>query len=111
MAHTTGRGTEREISAGRPSGLFSASIEKCGSMTETRHGAVCVLGEDAEEYRPLLATLEAEGTEIRYFSGVESMRSEYAGQNVLLAPPDLAAEALSFADNLCWIQSTWALVP
>jgi phosphoglycerate dehydrogenase-like enzyme len=69
---------------------------------------VLVLTPDAPCYRPLLAAVERAGGEFRTAETAEKARRAYSGQQILLAQPDLAAEALGDLPQIRWVQSTWA---
>jgi len=70
--------------------------------------AILILSEDAGDYVPLLGGLSGRGIPISTAQTVTEARTNGSGQQVLLAQPDLAAEALPFMPEVRWIQSTWA---
>ena len=70
--------------------------------------AVLVLSDDAQEYLPLLAGLERQGTELTAAASAPAARSAWSGQPVVLGQPDLVAEVLGEMPVVRWVQSTWA---
>jgi phosphoglycerate dehydrogenase-like enzyme len=69
---------------------------------------VLVLTDDAEAYLPLLSELARQGTELVAATTVQSARSVYTGQTVVLGQPDLAAAVLGEMPSVRWVQSSWA---
>ncbi|MGD8681775.1 MAG: NAD(P)-dependent oxidoreductase, partial [Lysobacterales bacterium] len=69
---------------------------------------VLVLAPDAEDYLPLLGDLVRRGAEVSVATDPGSALDAGSRCEVLLAQPDLAAEALPRLPAVRWVQSTWA---
>jgi len=78
------------------------------NQSTRRRLAVLVVCEDAAEYPPLLASLNAVGVMVNYASSAAAALQHYQGENILLAQPDMAAAIVDQLPDVQWIQSTWA---
>jgi len=67
-----------------------------------------VLSEDASDYALLLADADLPQLEVTMAIDVESAAAQIAGCNIILGNPQLVSAVLGLADNLEWVQSSWA---
>ena len=69
---------------------------------------VLLLTPDAAAYLPLLQDVVRRGAVVTPVKTAQEAQALYAGQQVLLAQPDLAAEVLDRMPEIRWVQSSWA---
>jgi phosphoglycerate dehydrogenase-like enzyme len=69
---------------------------------------VLILSDDADDYLPLLADLERQGTVITTANTAEAARAAWSGEPIVLGQPDLVAAVMGDLGDIRWVQSTWA---
>lgn len=67
-----------------------------------------ILAADAAKYSTLIRAADLQQLEIRIAGDVESARVQIAGCNIVLGDPSLIKDVLASADQLEWVQSSWA---
>jgi phosphoglycerate dehydrogenase-like enzyme len=67
-----------------------------------------ILAEDAAEYAALLEAADLPGLEVSWARDATSAKALAAGCNLVLGEPPLVGEILESAQQLEWVQSTWA---
>lgn len=67
-----------------------------------------ILSADAAKYAVLIKAANLQQLEIRTASDVESAKELVAGCNIVLGDPPLVSDVLASADQLEWVQSSWA---
>lgn len=67
-----------------------------------------ILSADAAKYAVLLKAADLPQLEIRKAGDIESAKKLVAGCNIVLGDPPLVSDVLASADQLEWVQSSWA---
>jgi len=67
-----------------------------------------ILSADAAKYAVLIKAADLQQLEVRTASDVESAKELVVGCNIVLGDPPLVCEILESADQLEWVQSSWA---
>lgn len=67
-----------------------------------------ILSAEAAKYTKLIRAADLRQLEVRSTSDVESAKPLIAGCNMMLGDPPLIGQLLPFADQLEWVQSSWA---
>ena len=67
-----------------------------------------ILSADAAKYAVLIKAADLQQLEIRTACDIESAKELVAGCNIVLGDPPLVSDVLASADQLEWVQSSWA---
>lgn len=67
-----------------------------------------ILAADAAKYTALIKAADLQHLEVSTSGDLESAKALVAGCNMVLGDPLLVSEVLAAADQLVWVQSTWA---
>jgi phosphoglycerate dehydrogenase-like enzyme len=67
-----------------------------------------ILAQDAEKYTKLISKAQLQHLEIRHTRDPRQAGTMIAGCNIILGDPPLVSEVLASADQLEWVQSSWA---